>query len=362
MPPNSRPSVTLSPTSDAADLGAAMLAWYDRHRRVLPWRAEPGRVSDPYAIWLSEIMLQQTTVATVGPYYRDFLSRWPTVEALAAADIDQVLHAWQGLGYYARARNLHACAKAVAERHGGVFPDSEAGLLTLPGIGAYTAAAVAAIAFDRPATVLDGNIERVMARLRHVEVPLPDAKPILRGLAAELTPPKRAGDYAQAVMDLGATVCTPRKPRCMLCPWERACAAHRQGDEERLPLKRAKPARPTRYGVSFWAERDDGTILIRKRAPEGLLGGLMEVPSTPWVETQWGAVEAVAHAPLKADWRLLAGSVGHTFTHFHLELSILVGSTAGTDGTWVRPDRLGEHALPTVMKKLVKHALAGLKP
>jgi len=201
-----------------------------------------------------------------------------------------------------------------------------------------------------------------MARLRHVEVPLPDAKPILRGLAAELTPERRAGDYAQAVMDLGATVCTPRKPRCMLCPWERACAAHRQGDEERLPLKRAKPARPTRYGVAFWAERDDGTILIRKRAPEGLLGGLMEVPSTPWVETQWGAVEAVAHAPLKADWRLLAGSVGHTFTHFHLELSILVGSTAGTDGTWVRPDRLGEHALPTVMKKLVKHALAGLKP
>ena len=366
MPPNSRPSVDVSsaigsPASDAAGLADAMLAWYDRHRRVLPWRAEPGRGSDPYAIWLSEIMLQQTTVATVGPYYRDFLSRWPTVEQLAAADIDQVLHAWQGLGYYARARNLHACAKAVAERHGGVFPDTEEGLLSLPGIGAYTAAAVAAIAFDRPATVLDGNIERVMARLRRVELPLPDAKPILRAHAAALTPQRRAGDYAQAVMDLGATVCTPRKPRCMLCPWERACLAHRLGDEERLPLKRAKAARPTRYGVAFWAQRDDGAILIRKRAAEGLLGGLMELPSTPWVETRWGAAQALGHAPVPADWRLLDGSVGHTFTHFHLELSILVGRASGVDGVWVRPERLGEHALPTVMKKLVKHALAGLR-
>ncbi|HEV2676598.1 MAG TPA: A/G-specific adenine glycosylase [Aliidongia sp.] len=360
----SHPSVTVQPASDAPDLAAAMLAWYDRHRRVLPWRAEPGRGSDPYAIWLSEIMLQQTTVATVGPYFRDFLSRWPTVADLAAADLDQVLHAWQGLGYYARARNLHACAKAVAGQHGGVFPDTEAGLLALPGIGAYTAAAIAAIAFDRPATVLDGNIERVMARLRRVEVPLPDAKPILRAHAAELTPRRRPGDYAQAVMDLGATVCTPRKPRCMLCPWERSCAAHRAGDAERLPLKRAKAARPTRHGVAFWAVRPDGAILIRKRAPEGLLGGLMEVPSTPWVEARWAATDALAHAPVTAEWRLLNGSVGHTFTHFHLELSILVGTPTDTTdaGVWVRPERLGEHALPTVVKKLVKHALAGLKP
>jgi A/G-specific adenine glycosylase len=341
-----------------------MLAWYDRHRRVLPWRAEPGRVSDPYAIWLSEIMLQQTTVATVGPYYRDFLSRWPTVGDLAAADIDQVLHAWQGLGYYARARNLHACAKAVVERHGGIFPDTEAGLTTLPGIGAYTAAAIAAIAFDRQATVLDGNVERVMARLHRVEVPLPDAKPILRAHAADLTPARRPGDYAQAVMDLGATVCTPRKPRCMLCPWERACVAHRAGDAERLPLKRAKPARPTRHGVAFWMLRDDGAILIRKRAAEGLLGGLMEIPSTPWVETPWAATAALAHAPDGMDWRLLDGSVGHTFTHFHLELAVLVGRGSGLvgEGVWVHPDHLKDHALPTVMKKLVKHALAGLKP
>ena len=341
-----------------------MLAWYDRHRRVLPWRAEPGREADPYAVWLSEIMLQQTTVATVGPYFRDFLSRWPTVEDLAAADLDQVLHAWQGLGYYARARNLHACAQAVAERHGGVFPDTEEGLLSLPGIGAYTAAAIAAIAFDRPATVLDGNIERVMARLFQVEVPLPDAKPILRAHAASLTPVLRPGDYAQAVMDLGATVCTPRKPRCMLCPWARACRAHQAGDEERLPLKRAKAARPTRHGVAFWALRDDGAILIRKRPAEGLLGGLMEVPSTPWTEARWRPDEAQKHAPVVAEWQPLAGSVGHTFTHFHLELSILVGLAAGDagEGVWVRPDRLGDHALPTVMKKLVKHALAGLKP
>ena len=363
MPPNSRPSVTVSPASDAAVLADAMLAWYDRHRRVLPWRAEPGRGSDPYAIWLSEIMLQQTTVATVGPYYRDFLSRRPTVQDLAAADIDQVLHAWQGLGYYARARNLHRCAQVVARDHGGVFPDTEAGLLSLPGIGAYTAAAVAAIAFDRPATVLDGNIERVMARLRRVEVPLPDAKPILRGHAADLTPLDRPGDYAQAVMDLGATVCTPRKPRCMLCPWERACVAHRIGDEERLPLKRAKAARPTRHGVAFWAQNADGAILIRKRAAEGLLGGLMELPSTPWLDTRWGVSEALAHAPVAADWRLLDGAVGHTFTHFHLELSILVGQASGLTGggLWVRPDRLGDHALPTVMKKLVKHALADFR-
>ncbi|WP_229743676.1 A/G-specific adenine glycosylase [Aliidongia dinghuensis] len=340
-----------------------MLAWYDRHRRVLPWRAEPGRGSDPYAVWLSEIMLQQTTVATVGPYFRDFLSRWPTVEDLAAAELDEVLHAWQGLGYYARARNLHACAKAVVERHGGRFPETEAGLLTLPGVGAYTAAAVAAIAFDRPATVLDGNIERVMARLFQVEVPLPDAKPILRAHAAALTPERRPGDYAQAVMDLGATVCTPRKPRCMLCPWVRACRAHQAGDAERLPLKRAKAARPTRHGVAFWLERDDGAILIRKRAAEGLLGGLMELPSTPWVEARWRATDALAHAPAAADWRLVDGAVGHTFTHFHLELSILVGRAADTtgEGVWVRPERLGEHALPSVMKKLVKHVLADFK-
>ena len=364
MPPLSHPSVTVQPAADAAGLAAAMLAWYDRHRRVLPWRAEPGRGSDPYAIWLSEIMLQQTTVATVGPYFRDFLSRWPTVEALAAADLDQVLHAWQGLGYYARARNLHACAKAVARQHGGRFPDTEEGLRTLPGIGAYTAAAIAAIAFDRPATVLDGNIERVMARLFSVEVPLPDAKPLLRAHAAELTPDRRPGDYAQAVMDLGATVCTPRKPRCMLCPWANACRAHSSGDAERLPLKRQKAARPTRHGVAFWAMREDGAILIRKRAAEGLLGGLMEVPATPWLEPRWSPAAALAHAPAEAEWRALDGSVGHTFTHFHLELSILVGVVTGAagEGIWVRPERLGEHALPTVMKKLVKHAQAALKP
>jgi A/G-specific adenine glycosylase len=346
-------------------LADEMLAWYDRHRRVLPWRAAPGERSDPYAVWLSEIMLQQTTVATVGPYYGDFMTRWPTVAELAAASLDEVLHAWQGLGYYARARNLHACAKAVAALPGARFPATEAGLRALPGIGAYTAAAVAAIAFDQPAAVMDGNIERVMARLFAVEIPLPEAKPVLRAHAESLTPAHRPGDYAQAVMDLGATICTPRKPRCMLCPWTRRCAAHQQGEPERLPLKRAKPARPIRRGVAFWLTRSDGTILIRRRPEQGLLGGMMEIPSTPWRVEPWNEGEAVSLAPAPPQaWHSLPGLVGHTFTHFHLELAVMVGridgAVADPDGLWVQPGRLSDYALPTVMKKVVRHTLSGL--
>ncbi len=344
-----------------SNLPALLLDWYDRHRRVLPWRAGPGERPDPYHVWLSEIMLQQTTVATVGPYFLSFLARWPTVTALAAAPLDDVLHAWQGLGYYARARNLHKCAGVVAETYGGVFPDSEAELLTLPGVGPYTAAAIAAIAFNRPATPVDGNFERVMARLHAVETPLPAAKPELRALAAALTPAERPGDYAQAVMDLGATICVPRQPLCGRCPWQAACAAHAAGIAAELPAKSPKKARPLRRGVAFWAVRRDGAVLLRRRPEDGLLGGMMEVPSTPWRETVWPAEEALAHAPLAADWRPLAGNVAHGFTHFQLELDVLAveGIESDAAGVWCPVDDLGSQALPTLMKKVVRHALDG---
>ena len=350
-----------------ADLPGRLLQWYDRHRRALPWRALPGERPDPYRVWLSEIMLQQTTVATVGPYFGRFMARWPEIGALAAAPLDDVLHAWQGLGYYARARNLHACARAVVERHGGRFPDTEAVLRALPGIGDYTAAAVAAIAFDRVATPVDGNVERVMARLFAHAEPLPDAKPALRRLAAILTPSKRTGDYAQAVMDLGATICTQRKPQCILCPWQVACHARQQGIAERLPARRGKTARPTRRGVAFWAVRAaDGAVLLRRRPEKGLLGGMIEVPSTLWREAAWNDAEAKAAAPVSAKWRLLPGVVRHTFTHFHLELAVVVGLVRGNGrkpvGLWVPLDDLGAHALPTVMKKVVAHARGRAPP
>lgn len=354
MPARHRPSP--EPSSLAADL----LAWYDRHRRLLPWRAAPGRRPDPYRVWLSEIMLQQTTVATVGPYFADFLARWPTLDALAAAELDAVLHAWQGLGYYARARNLHRCARELVERHRGRFPDTEAGLRALPGIGAYTAAAIAAIAFDRPATVVDGNVERVMARLFAVAEPLPQAKPALHRLAATLTPRQRPGDYAQAVMDLGATICQPRRPRCLLCPWRAACAAHAAGEEEAYPAKTPKAERPLRHGVAFWAVHEPGEVLLRRRPEVGLLGGMMEVPSTAWRTAAWPVAEARREAPLPARWRALPGLVRHGFTHFELELTVLAASVAGKGqarGLWWPIDRLGEQALPTLMKKLVAHAL-----
>ncbi len=266
---------------------AALLAWYDRHRRVMPWRAAAGRRPDPYHVWLSEIMLQQTTVAAVGPYFEKFLALWPRVQDLAAAPLDAVLTAWAGLGYYARARNLHKCALAVAENFAGRFPETEAALLDLPGIGPYTAAAVAAIAFDRRATILDGNVERVIARIHRVDTPLPKAKPELHALADRLTPERRPGDYAQAIMDLGATICTPRRPKCALCPWRPACAAFKAGDAEDFPRRQAKADRPTRYGVAFWVSDGRGAVALRRRAEKGLLGGMMEIPSTEWRGKIW---------------------------------------------------------------------------
>src|SRR5271170_4982919 len=298
MPPT-RPDPPLSlPPAEPA----ALLRWYDRHRRVLPWRALPGQHADPYRVWLSEIMLQQTTVVTVAPYFDRFMARWATVSALAASSLDEVLHQWQGLGYYARARNLHACAKVVAEQHGGRFPDDAIGLRALPGIGDYTAAAIAAIAFDRREAAVDGNVERVAARVFAVREPMPGAKPRLRALARKLVPAQRAGDFAQALMDLGATICTPRRPRCVLCPWRESCVARAGGFAEDLPARIEKPERPLRHGVVFWLVRGDGAVLLRRRPESGLLGGMIEVPSTPWREAKWDAIEALSAAPTKAPW------------------------------------------------------------
>jgi A/G-specific adenine glycosylase len=354
MPAISQRPATAHP--DAADL----LAWYDRHRRVLPWRAAPGEHAAPYRVWLSEIMLQQTTVAAVVPYFLRFLARWPTVDALAAAALDDVLTEWAGLGYYARARNLHACARAVVERHGGIFPSNPDDLARLPGIGAYTAGAIAAIAFDVPAAAVDGNAERVLARLFAIETPLPAAKPELRALGESLVPEKRAGDFAQALMDLGATICTPRKPACALCPWRDCCAAFRLGTAENFPFRVEKAERPKRSGVVFWVVDETGAVLLRRRQEKGLLGGMMEFPSTAWSAPP--PINPVAAAPVLAEWRALPGSVRHVFTHFELTLTIWVGRIVGKGdpgiGTWVTPDRFAEHALPSLMRKVARHALS----
>jgi A/G-specific adenine glycosylase len=344
----------------SGEVARRLLAWYDRHRRRLPWRALPGERADPYRVWLSEIMLQQTTVPTVGPYFAQFLARWPTIADLARAELDEVLHAWQGLGYYARARNLHRCAQAVAAS-GGRFPEDEAGLLALPGIGTYTAAAIAAIAFDQRTTPVDGNIERVVARLFAVAAPLPGAKPALRRLAAGLTPARRAGDFAQAMMDLGATVCLPGRPKCMLCPLTQDCRARGAGIAQDLPARSPKPARPLRRGAVFWLVRRDGAVLLRRRPETGLLGGMMEFPSTDWRAAAWREGEARAAAPLQADWSALPGLVRHGFTHFELELQVFSGrvpqSATPPAGVWCAIDRLSEMALPTLMKKVARHAL-----
>jgi len=353
--------VTPLKTASARRLPGALLDWYDRNRRHLPWRAAPGERADPYRVWLSEIMLQQTTVVTVGPYFERFLTLWPTVTDLAEARLEDVLVEWAGLGYSARARNLHKCAVVVAESHGGRFPETEAGLRELPGIGVYTAAAIGAIAFDQPATPVDGNFERVMARLHAVEAPMPGAKPLLRELAERLTPNHRPGDYAQAVMDLGATVCTPRKPKCMICPWSEVCAGRIAGIAESLPAKSPKKAKPTRRGTAFWCLNKDNDVFLRRRPSSGLLGGMMEIPSTEWREdADLGAFET-GDPPLPARWRELPGMVRHTFTHFHLELRVMAariekdGAEAG--GVWHPIANLGRAGLPTVMTKIARHAL-----
>ena len=346
----------------ATATATALLGWYDRERRVLPWRALPGERAEPYRVWLSEVMLQQTTVAAVGPYFEAFLAAWPSVGDLAAAPLDAVLRAWAGLGYYARARNLHACAGHVAERLGGRFPDTEEGLRALPGIGVYTAAAIAAIAFDRPATVVDGNVERVVARLFALAEPLPGAKPELRRLAATQTPRERPGDYAQAMMDLGATVCTPRRPRCLLCPLKAGCRAAAAGVAESLPRRAAKLDKPVRHGVAYWLVDGRGAVWLRRRPERGLLGGMIELPSTEWGENgPPDAATLAAQAPATLVWRPLPGLVRHTFTHFHLDMTMVAARAEGKppgEGFWAPLSRLGDHALPTAMRKLIRHALA----
>jgi A/G-specific adenine glycosylase len=342
-----------------------LLAWYDRHRRRLPWRALPGEVPDPYRVWLSEIMLQQTTVKTVAPYFMRFVARWPDVQALAAAPLDDVLRLWAGLGYYARARNLHACAQTVVARHGGRFPVSEAELAALPGIGSYTAAAIAAIAFDARTAAVDGNVERVIARLLALEQELPAAKAEIRRRAEVLIPSERAGDFAQALMDLGATICTPKKPACVLCPWTADCAARRRGDPETFPRKAPKVEGRLRRGAAFVVIRADGFVLLRSRPPKGLLGGMTEVPTSEWTH-DFAEDDALAAAPplprVRPRWRRTPGVVTHVFTHFPLELIVLSAevpaSTHAPAGMrWVAMPELAGEALPNVMRKVLAHAL-----
>lgn len=350
----------------AHGIATPLLAWYDRHARALPWRISPderahGVVADPYRVWLSEIMLQQTTVQAVKPYFAAFVTRWPTVEDLAAAQTEDVMKAWAGLGYYSRARNLKRCADMVAQDHGSRFPDKEEGLLSLPGIGPYTAAAIAAIAFDRPAAVVDGNIERVFTRLFEIETPLPAAKTEIRAFVAESTPADRPGDFAQALMDLGATICTPRRPACALCPLTADCQARKSGRQEQFPVKLPKKTKPVRLGAAFVAERGDGAVLLVKRPDKGLLGGMTGVPTTNWTVRADGETGAES-APFQAGWRS-KGVVSHVFTHFELRLEVfhaVVTAMPDHEGWWSDSDSLPGEALPTVMKKALGAAYPAL--
>jgi len=340
-------------------LTSALLFWYDRNARTLPWRQPPGKDSrpDPYRVWLAEIMLQQTTVAAAGPYFERFTSRWPTVEALAAADDGELMAAWAGLGYYARARNLLAAAREIV-RLGG-FPGNAAGLRALPGIGDYTAAAVAAIAFAEPAVVIDANVERVASRLFAVAEPLPAAKTILKQKLAPLVPHKRPGDFAQAMMDLGATICTVRKPACLACPLAAYCAAHALGAPTAFPVKPPKALRPTRYGTAWWMEADGKVALVR-RAAKGMLGGMLALPGS-----EWSLVETVSNPTLAGNWRMIGAPVLHSFTHFDLVLSVMgsvldapVPTLASAELLWHPREALGDVGLPTLYKKAVAVALA----
>jgi A/G-specific adenine glycosylase len=357
--------------------GTLLLYWYDRHRRVLPWRPPKGKRAEAYAVWLSEIMLQQTGVKTVGPYFVKFLARWRDVASLAAAPLDDVLRIWAGLGYYSRARNLHACAVAVVRDHGGVFPDTEQGLRALPGIGPYTAAAIAAIAFGRRTMPVDGNIERVVSRLFAVEAGLPQAKPLIRKLATTLLgedaagdekpragdEKSRAGDIAQALMDLGSSICTPKKPACASCPLNQGCAARGRGDQETFPRKAPKKSGELRRGAAFVVRRGD-QVLLRTRAEKGLLGGMAEVPGSNWIAAQ-GDEAALKQAPaLKGvlRWHRTAGVVSHVFTHFPLQLvvytaSVPARSRAPEGMRWVDVAALDQEALPNVMRKVIAHGL-----
>jgi A/G-specific adenine glycosylase len=352
MPRGALSKQSLAPTQSVA---ARLLAWYDRHRRELPWRAPTGERADPYRVWLSEIMLQQTTVQAVAGYYRKFLARWPTVRDIADAPLDDVLAAWAGLGYYARARNLHKAAQVVARDLGGAFPDTMEGLRALPGVGAYTAGAIAAIAYDLPEAAMDANAERVVARLFAVEEPLPKAKERIRAFGQSLVPNRRAGDFAQAMMDLGSAICTPKRPGCMSCPLFDDCAARKLGIQEMLPVKGAKAVRPLKRGAAFVALDADGAVLLVRRPESGLLGGMMQPPLGPWTDEFPSTEEALAQAPFKARWRKQLGVVRHGFTHFELEIEVYsarVTAHPKAEGRWIKDWR--DAALPTVMRKIVE--------
>jgi A/G-specific adenine glycosylase len=355
---------------DSAGRPALLLQWYDRHRRALPWRPQAGEPADPYSVWLSEIMLQQTGVKTVGPYFEKFLARWPNVDALGRASLDDVLRMWAGLGYYSRARNLHACAVAVRRDHGGAFPDTEQALRALPGIGPYTAAAIAAIAFGRRTMPVDGNIERVVSRLFAVEEPLPQAKPLIQRLATTLLGPTRAGDAetragdsAQALMDLGSSICTPKKPACAQCPLNGDCVSRARGDQEAFPRKVPKKTGALRRGAAFVVTRGE-ELLVRTRSEKGLLGGMTEVPTSHWLAAQDDKT-ALKQAPMlkgTARWHRKAGVVTHVFTHFPLELVVYTASvrarTRAPEGMrWVPIATLKDEALPNVMRKVIAHGL-----
>ncbi len=348
----------IKPRARSAKPGAALLAWYDAHRRDLPWRAPPGQKADAYAVWLSEIMLQQTTVATVKSYYEKFLSRWPTIGALAAATLDDVLAEWAGLGYYARARNLHACAGLVARDHGGRFPQTEEALLRLPGIGPYTAAAVAAIVYDQPCVAVDGNVERVISRLYAIGSPPRLARPLIRDHARAMLTKARAGDFAQALMDLGATICTPRAPACIRCPLAAGCAARRAGAWENFPVKEVKRAKPLRRGAIFILQRGDAALL-RRLPPKGLFGGMNVFPTTPFTQDV-APQDLRSYAPCEAPWRAIAAPVTHIFTHFSLEATVLVAQlpkrAPAPLGAFTRSAELDAQGLPTLMHKAALRA------
>lgn len=342
---------------------ATLLDWYDRHSRSLPWRVSPkdgksGQRADPYHVWLSEIMLQQTTVKTVGPYFQKFVLAWPTLADLAAADTDDIMKAWAGLGYYSRARNLKKCAEVLVRDYNGRFPENAASLEKLPGIGAYTSAAIASIAFDEPVAVVDGNIERVVSRLYAIEEPLPNSKKAIKALVAKMTPVQRPGDFAQAMMDLGATICSPRRPACSLCPFVDACAVAHASEADTYPRKAPKKEKPTRYGAAFALFREDGAVLMRKRPEKGLLAGMAEIPTGTWTENR-DMLEDYSSAPIAQIWTRAPELVPHTFTHFHLRLAVYHGVAQGTEipGTWWSSlaDQDGE-ALPTLMRKVLSLA------
>ena len=337
----------------------ALLAWYDVHRRELPWREKAGRRPDPYGVWLSEIMLQQTTVVAVADYYRKFMARWPNVTALANAPLDDVLAAWAGLGYYARARNLHKAAQVLVREHGGRFPRTAEALRTLPGIGAYTAGAISAIAFDAREAAVDANAERVLARLFAIEEPLPGAKPKLRALGQSLMPPKRAGDFVQALMDLGSAICTPKRPACRNCPWTDDCRGREAGIAETLPRKGALRERPLKRGAAFVVRDADGAVLVVKRPEKGLLGGMLEPPLGPWSAKFPSRAEVLLQAPFRAAWTKRAGIVRHGFTHFELEIEVYTAEIAKArgEGIWLPVAKLNDSALPTVMRKIIAHGL-----